>query len=154
MVRHDHSSSSKPQKTTAGRNIADSFSDSIAQWHQWLRYVRQHPPSLEEQQQDLVRQAQIKHLARLADERWASKPSFLDKPKTQQPLPPTEPAEPSVNPTTESPQEPSTSTPSTSTPKPASTKPKPSKEDPWAKANPGNPGDTWQPESWTPSSKR
>jgi NADH dehydrogenase [ubiquinone] 1 alpha subcomplex assembly factor 2 len=28
------------------------------------------------------------------------------------------------------------------------------KEDPWAKANPGNPGDTWQPESWTPSSKR
>ncbi|CEO60002.1 hypothetical protein PMG11_04646 [Penicillium brasilianum] len=124
------------------------------QWHQWLRYVREHPPSLEEQQQDLVRQAQIKQLARLADERWASKPSFLDKPKTQQPPPPTESSETSVNQTAESLQEASATASSTPTPKPASAKPKPAKEDPWAKANPGNPGDTWQPESWTPSSKR
>lgn len=130
------------------------LSDSIAQWHQWLRYVREHPPSLEEQQQDLIRQAQIKQLARLADERWASKPSFLDKPKTQQSPPPTETSESSVNPTSESPQDASASAPSTSTPKPVSGKPEPVKEDPWAKANPGNPGDAWQPESWTPSSKR
>ncbi|KAJ5905322.1 uncharacterized protein N7473_002238 [Penicillium subrubescens] len=124
------------------------------QWHQWLRYVREHPPSLEEQQQDLIRQAQIKQLARLADERWASKPSFLDKPKTQQPPTPTETSGSAANPATESSQNASASAPSTSTPKPAPAKPEPVKEDPWAKANPGNPGDTWQPESWTPSSKR
>lgn len=131
-----------------------TLSLSIAQWHQWLRYVREHPPSIEEQQQDLIRQAQIKQLARLADERWASKPSFLDKPKTQQPPTPTETSDPPANPATKSPQDASAPAPSTSTPKPASAKPEPVKEDPWAKANPGNPGDTWQPESWTPSSKR
>jgi NADH dehydrogenase [ubiquinone] 1 alpha subcomplex assembly factor 2 len=135
-------------------DLSLTLSDSIAQWHQWLRYVRQDPPSLEEQQQDLIRQAQIKELARLADERWASKPSFLDKPNTRQTLPPTETSEPTVNPATESRQDAPASTPSTSTPEPAASKPKPLKEDPWAKANPGNPGDTWQPESWTPSSKR
>jgi NADH dehydrogenase [ubiquinone] 1 alpha subcomplex assembly factor 2 len=59
-----------------------------------------------------------------------------------------------VNPATESSQDASAPAPSTSTPKPAPAKPEPVKEDPWAKANPGNPGDTWQPESWTPSSKR
>jgi NADH dehydrogenase [ubiquinone] 1 alpha subcomplex assembly factor 2 len=140
--------------TPLAEDISLTPSDYIAQWHQWLRYVREHPPSLEEQQQDVIRLAQIKQLARLADERWASKPSFLDKPKTQQPPTPTETINSSVNPATESPQDAPTSTPSTSTPKPESAKPKPAKEDPWAKANHGNPGDTWQPESWTPSSKR
>lgn len=59
----------------------------IAQWHQWLRHVRSDAPTVEEQQQDLIRQQQLKQLARLADERWASKPSYLDKPQTQQPSP-------------------------------------------------------------------
>lgn len=150
MVCHHHGHTSKPLP----EDIALTFLDSIAQWHQWLRYVREHPPSLEEQQQDLIRQAQIKQLARLADERWASKPSFLDKPKSQQPLPPTKSNQPSRKPTTENAQDTSAPAPSTSTPQPASAKPQTPKEDPWAKANPGNPGDTWQPESWTPSSKR
>ncbi|GAD99740.1 hypothetical protein CPC735_015420 [Paecilomyces variotii No. 5] len=57
------------------------------QWHQWLRYVRSEAPTIEEQQQDLIRQMQLKKLAQLADERWASKPSYLDKPQTQQPAP-------------------------------------------------------------------
>ncbi|KAJ9202858.1 hypothetical protein DTO164E3_2831 [Paecilomyces variotii] len=57
------------------------------QWHQWLRYVRPEPPTIEEQQQDLIRQQQLKRLAQLADERWASKPSYLDRPQTQQPAP-------------------------------------------------------------------
>ena len=139
--------------TSVGRISLIVF-DSIAQWHQWLRYVREHPPSLEEQQQDLIRQAQIKQLARLADERWASKPSFLDKPKTQQPTTPTGASQPSTSPTTESPQDVSAPATPSSTPKPAAAKPEPPKEDPWAKANSGNPGDTWQPESWTPTSKR
>jgi NADH dehydrogenase [ubiquinone] 1 alpha subcomplex assembly factor 2 len=51
------------------------------QWHQWLRHTRKDAPSLTEQSQDLVRQAQLKILAKQADERWAAKPSFLDKPR-------------------------------------------------------------------------
>ncbi|RMZ91853.1 hypothetical protein DV736_g909, partial [Chaetothyriales sp. CBS 134916] len=42
-------------------------------WHQWLRYVRAAPPTLQEQVADVARQAQLKHDARLADERWANK---------------------------------------------------------------------------------
>ena len=51
------------------------------QWHQWLRHTRLAPPSLQEQIADVERQRNLKQLARLADERWASKPSFLDQPK-------------------------------------------------------------------------
>ena len=50
-------------------------------WHQWLRHTRAEPPSLEEQRAEVERQRGVKILARLADERWKSKPSFLDKPK-------------------------------------------------------------------------
>ncbi|MCJ1450878.1 hypothetical protein MMC28_001212 [Mycoblastus sanguinarius] len=52
-----------------------------AQWHQWLRGTRPSPPSLQEQQHDVLRQQQLKQLAQAADERWAAKPSVLDKPK-------------------------------------------------------------------------
>ncbi|KAG8529497.1 uncharacterized protein KY384_006134 [Bacidia gigantensis] len=51
------------------------------QWHQWLRQTRPEPPSLQEQQNDLIRQQQLKVLARQADERWAQKASVLDKPR-------------------------------------------------------------------------
>lgn len=57
------------------------------QWHQWLRYVRQEPPSLEEQRRDVIRQVQIKKLAQIADAKWAAKPSLLDRPQTQSPNP-------------------------------------------------------------------
>jgi NADH dehydrogenase [ubiquinone] 1 alpha subcomplex assembly factor 2 len=142
-----------------------------AQWHQWLRHVREHPPSIEEQQQDLVRQAQIKQLARLADERWASKPSFLDKPQAQQPSPATNTTDATLNRPAEEAAKGanSTQTASASTTaagmdtapktgetrsetKPASTEETAKKEDPWAKAR--NPGDNWQPESWKPTSQR
>lgn len=72
--------------------------DKIAQWHQWLRYVRHEPPTIEEQQRDLIRQAQIKKLAQIADEKWAAKPSFLDKPKTQQPTPATRTSDQTLHP--------------------------------------------------------
>ncbi|CAI7614970.1 unnamed protein product [Penicillium bialowiezense] len=118
-----------------------------AQWHQWLRHVRQHPPSIQEQQQDLVRQAQMKELARLADERWASKPSFLDKPNTQ-PVPP----QVSDVPTAPEEQAPSQELPQgTQTPAPTEKAPK---ENPWKNASNANPGAEWQPEAWSPSSKR
>ncbi|KAJ5349786.1 hypothetical protein N7541_007513 [Penicillium brevicompactum] len=117
------------------------------QWHQWLRHVREHPPSIQEQQQDLVRQAQMKELARLADERWASKPSFLDKPNTQ-------PAPPQVNDVPAAPKEQASVSPeATLDPKPASTEKAP-KENPWKNASNANPGAEWQPEAWSPSSKR
>ncbi|KAJ5597515.1 hypothetical protein N7537_007599 [Penicillium hordei] len=130
------------------------------QWHQWLRHVREHPPSIQEQQQDLVRQAQIKQLARLADERWASKASFLDKPKTQQQPPATQINEATLNqpvntaPTQQTPA--STTSPDTApNVKAAPAAPKTQKvENPWAKAKKTNPGEEWQPEAWSPSSKR
>ncbi|CAG8027785.1 unnamed protein product [Penicillium salamii] len=113
------------------------------QWHQWLRHVRQHPPSIQEQQQDLVRQAQMKELARLADERWASKPSYLDKPKTE-PLPQTTNAQ-------IAPEQQASPSPEATKSEPASAE---KKENPWNNASTANPGAEWQPEAWSPSSKR
>ncbi|KAJ5190468.1 uncharacterized protein N7498_009453 [Penicillium cinerascens] len=125
------------------------------QWHQWLRYLRENPPTIEEQRQDLMRQANMKNLARLADERWASKPSFLDKPPTQQPKPTpqnsqaTESTKPDNATSTQNASSPAEPTPQ---PEPVpETKPK-KPENPWDKAV--NPGDDWQPESWTPKSHR
>lgn len=131
-----------------------THSFGVAQWHQWLRHVRQHPPSLEEQRQDLVRQAQIKQLARLADERWASKASYLDKPKTQEPIPPTQANEAGLNPPSvnAAPAQAPASPNAVPTTPPA--EPKTEKENPWAKANSANPGEEWQPEAWSPTSKR
>lgn len=34
-----------------------------------------------EQQEDVTRQRELKHLAQAANERWAAKPSVLDKPR-------------------------------------------------------------------------
>jgi NADH dehydrogenase [ubiquinone] 1 alpha subcomplex assembly factor 2 len=50
-----------------------------AQWTQWLRHAREEPPTIEEQLADVERQKKMKTLARLADERWANKPSLLGK---------------------------------------------------------------------------
>ncbi|OJJ82013.1 uncharacterized protein ASPGLDRAFT_49397 [Aspergillus glaucus CBS 516.65] len=121
------------------------------QWHQWLRYVRADPPSIQEQQQDIVRQIQMKHLARLADERWASKPSYLDKPQTQQP----EPALRTSDPTLRGPEENAPSTQSEGTESTTEQVRRHAEEkNPWAKANAGNPSDSWQPEPWTPTAAR
>lgn len=49
-------------------------------WHQWLRYMRAAPPTLDEQRADVARQDRIKVLAAQADARWAAKPSLLDHP--------------------------------------------------------------------------
>ncbi|KAJ5138461.1 uncharacterized protein N7515_003309 [Penicillium bovifimosum] len=125
------------------------------QWHQWLRHVRQHPPSIEEQKQDLVRQAQIKQLARLADERWASKASYLDQPKTQQTVPPTQVSDATLNPRSADPvstqQAPASAT---AVPEATPAQPQAPKENPWAKADAAGPGEEWQPKAWDPSSKR
>ncbi|KAJ5217110.1 hypothetical protein N7468_010118 [Penicillium chermesinum] len=128
------------------------------QWHQWLRYVRETPPSVAEQQQDIVRQVQMKELARLADERWASKPSFLDQPKAQQSNPTIDAASQNqsniahdsaanVSKVENMPSAPAART--------RSAEPTPKKEEnPWLKADARGPGEAWQPESWSPKSQR
>ncbi|KAL9040032.1 MAG: hypothetical protein Q9214_004637, partial [Letrouitia sp. 1 TL-2023] len=51
------------------------------QWHQWLRYTRPTPPTLQEQRDDMLRQERLKVLVQRADERWRSKPSLMDQPR-------------------------------------------------------------------------
>lgn len=87
----------------------------------------------------------MKHLARLADERWASKPSFLDKPQTQHPGPATQTSDDTVNAPAQESRAASERDASVETEK----EPADAKEDPWAKAK-GSPGENWQPDSWTP----
>jgi NADH dehydrogenase [ubiquinone] 1 alpha subcomplex assembly factor 2 len=52
----------------------------LASWIQWLRHTRHEAPTINEQQLDEIRQAQVKQLAAQADARWASKPSYLVAP--------------------------------------------------------------------------
>ncbi|QDS72932.1 hypothetical protein FKW77_008144 [Venturia effusa] len=68
------------------------------QWVQWLRHTRESPPSIQEQQLDIVRQAQMKQLAAQADARWAAKAERIDMPQRQEiasaSLPQTTPEDP------------------------------------------------------------
>ncbi|KAL1997237.1 hypothetical protein VTN49DRAFT_7384 [Thermomyces lanuginosus] len=132
------------------RNVHYADVKISPQWHQWLRYVRQDPPSLEEQHRDVIRQQEIKRLAQLADERWRSKPSYLDKPQTQQPLPATRTSDATLNPAEQSanysrsPAQPGVQNAIEGQ---AENKDRP-------KGVPTGPSEQWQPESWTPVSKR
>ncbi|OQE24551.1 hypothetical protein PENSTE_c007G07294 [Penicillium steckii] len=120
------------------------------QWHQWLRHVRENAPTVQEQQQEVARQMQIKQLARLADERWASKPSFLDKPQSK---PPTHALNgDSGNAKSQNPE--TTSQNASPQSKSATESQPPKAQNPWAKADNRNPGDSWQPAGWSPNSKR
>ncbi|KAI1337893.1 hypothetical protein F5Y15DRAFT_389553 [Xylariaceae sp. FL0016] len=123
------------------------------QWHQWLRYQRPQPPSLQEQRTDIARQQRMKALAAEADARWEAKPSLLDIPGAErgQPVPPlntskNQPhergaAEEVMRQEKEEEPEPETAS-----------RPAP-KEDPWKRAATG-PGETWQPAAWSPTSTR
>ncbi|EGD94811.1 hypothetical protein TESG_02314 [Trichophyton tonsurans CBS 112818] len=120
------------------------------QWHQWLRYVRPEPPSIEEQQNELLRQQRIKYLAQQADERWASKPSFLDKP-AQQDAPARQSQQPSYYTTRQSTGAETAKVQQEQHPDAKGGK---KMKNPWDRAA-GGPSENWQPESWSPSvSKR
>ncbi|KAK2747347.1 hypothetical protein FQN57_002245 [Myotisia sp. PD_48] len=125
------------------------------QWHQWLRYVRPEPPSIEEQQDELQRQERIKYLAQQADERWATKPSFLDKPQEHQPRPALQSHDPvhdgrsSMIPENRMAAEHSTVSPDIE-PKEQGLGPKQKFKNPWT-AKTGGPSENWKPESWNPS---
>ncbi|EFE33421.1 uncharacterized protein ARB_07781 [Trichophyton benhamiae CBS 112371] len=121
-----------------------------AQWHQWLRYVRPEPPSIEEQQNELLRQQRIKYLAQQADERWASKPSVLDKP-AQQGAPALQSQQPSYHTTR---QDTGAGTAEVLQEQQPDAKGGKKVKNPWDRAA-GGPSENWQPESWTPNvSKR
>lgn len=118
------------------------LSKSLAQWHQWLRYSRPNPPSILEQQADVTRQRELKHLARAADERWAAKPSVLDRPRRGS----LELAvgDEDVQGTTVGERE----GPGKGLAEDMLQKEKRT-ENPW-KVKQGNPGEGWQPEAWAP----
>ncbi|KAJ0386827.1 hypothetical protein COL922a_003601 [Colletotrichum nupharicola] len=123
-------------------------------WHQWLRHTREHPPSLEEQSSEVVRQERMKLLAAQADARWEAKPRVMDAPgqATGQLLPalntaqrqPIAPELESVDATT---TESTESIPTQSTPKTSAAKKKYG-HDPWEQAK--GPGEAWQPQAWVP----
>ncbi|KAK3485607.1 hypothetical protein B0T13DRAFT_454148 [Neurospora crassa] len=46
-------------------------------WHQWLRYTREDPPTIEEQEAEVARQQRIKVLAKMADEKWEAKARYI-----------------------------------------------------------------------------
>ena len=127
----------------------------LAQWHQWLRHTRRDPPSILEQQSDLQRQEQLKYLAQKADERWASKPSFLDAPKERsQPGPATLPRDKGgyVGQTEPDGKEGVRNAVGglEEVGNVEERQPKHSeKGNPW-KQQRGNPGEGWQPGAWTP----
>lgn len=102
----------------------------------------------------------MKELARLADERWASKPSFLDKPQEQQPGPAMQTADTTHQHSPNQTEDKAGVKNAVGTPdevdevgKKKKKKKKQKKENPWAKET-GGPSEQWQPESWTPGAAK
>jgi len=134
------------------------------QWHQWLRHTRFEPPSIQEQQYDVSRQAQMKQLAAQADARWASVPSFLDSPDKQQPAPAigvkdpggyVQQTEPEKNEGVRSAVGDHEEVEGSVKGQPIDEgrfkgKTKDKQENPWNKAQRGGPGEGWQPDTWSP----
>ncbi|GAB7356689.1 hypothetical protein MBLNU459_g7400t1 [Dothideomycetes sp. NU459] len=136
------------------------------QWHQWLRHTRFEAPSTQEQQYEVSRQVRMRQLAADADARWAEKESFLDSPSKQQPAPAIgvkDPAsymhntqtEPERNEGVRSAVGDSSEVKASSVGRPTDEgrfkgKTKDKDANPWAKAHTGGPGESWQPDSWSP----
>ncbi|KAF7542185.1 hypothetical protein G7Z17_g11809 [Cylindrodendrum hubeiense] len=114
------------------------------QWHQWLRHTRQDPPTLDEQEDDVVRQERIKVLAAQADARWEAKARVMEAPEeTARRLAPVDAAAP---------------------PQHVGPQLAPARrrklvrdevakgDDPWAKAKKAQgPSENWQPAAWSPT---
>ncbi|KAI9735893.1 MAG: hypothetical protein M1834_001359 [Cirrosporium novae-zelandiae] len=121
------------------------------QWHQWLRYIRPFPPTLSEQQADVARQAQLKKLAQLADQRWAEKPSYLDMPKERQQLQPaTHPRGPGGYTGKKKPEGKDNVKNAVDNQEEIK---QDKKDNPWARER-GLPGENWQPEAWNPDTTK
>ncbi|ROW17658.1 hypothetical protein VPNG_00602 [Cytospora leucostoma] len=129
------------------------------QWHQWLRYTRQQPPSIQEQHAEVRRQHQIKYLAAEADARWEAKPRLTDAP-AQAPRPPVAalggraargaPPAQEAQPEERSKQEETVTAGVKQEQTQKTSRKDPSKKDPWKQHRRGGPSEEWQPNSWTP----
>ncbi|KAI1500436.1 hypothetical protein F5X99DRAFT_240258 [Biscogniauxia marginata] len=130
------------------------------QWHQWLRYSREDPPTLREQSADVARRERVRALAAEADARWAAKPSLLDMPtppggSKRQPAPAldTEGIRPREREqgwhVAREHDEGDQGRRKDAAPAPASSSPQP-RENPWKRPQ-GGPSEKWQPAAWTPS---
>ena len=129
-----------------------------------MRHTRKDPPTVEEQQADIKRLAQLKVLVQAADERWASKDSFLKPPEA----PKLEKGEDEieaegVTTTTNRAVEPKYASASRRRKAIASnefdgqdkTTKSASRTNQWKSAlDSGGPGERWQPEAWTPTPAR
>ncbi|KUI64554.1 NADH-ubiquinone oxidoreductase assembly factor N7BML [Cytospora mali] len=135
------------------------------QWHQWLRYIRVKPPSIQEQHAEIRRQQQIKYLAAEADARWEAKPRYVDAPGQVmgQPVAALESKAARGGSST---QETQSGEGSTQKDTIASgleqeqgqqrVQKDSAKDDPWKQPRRGGPSEAWQPNAWTPppASKR
>lgn len=117
-------------------------------WHQWLRYTREQPPSIEEQQNEVIRQARMKHLASAADARWEAKPRLTDAPgaATGQRAPTLGSAEHT--------KEASKGPVAEKGVNVEGAQEKADAADPWAKAKAQSPGEKWQPTAWDPTGSK
>ncbi|KAJ6446417.1 NADH dehydrogenase [ubiquinone] 1 alpha subcomplex assembly factor 2 [Purpureocillium lavendulum] len=149
-------------------------------WHQWLRHTRPDAPSLAEQRDDVARQRRVKVLAAEADARWDAKPRVMEAPEDAAArsssrsgggsLPPAA-ADPTARDEAahaeeqQAPQEQERAQDASGSPEQIATEPSPDakkpttttttpENDPWAKAKPQGPGETWQPTAWSPTAAK
>jgi NADH dehydrogenase [ubiquinone] 1 alpha subcomplex assembly factor 2 len=123
-------------------------------WHQWLRYQREHPPSITEQSAEVARRERIKVLAKEADARWAAKASLLEKPVEKTPVldGAAESSDPQMTATQDEREggvrvvEAGNDSAKAEAPLAKDQQ----QNDPWKR--PSGPSQTWQPTAWSPSS--
>lgn len=128
------------------------------QWHQWLRNMREAPPTIQEQHAEVRRQAQMKYLAAEADARWEAKPRVMDAPGgvTGQPVAPlesrgarhgeaAEDGEKTRRDAIVSGEEQNSAAQNAPVRQSAA-----EKEDPWKKHPRAGPGEDWAPQAWVP----
>ncbi|PKS10026.1 hypothetical protein jhhlp_004651 [Lomentospora prolificans] len=139
------------------------------EWHQWLRYMRPNPPTLDEQRAEISRQERLKMLAAQADARWEAKPKLMQDAKPREDTLTMGPAVPSVEGHQAGEADPvaaeqgrkvvgksSTRTVAGATTANAAAaaeddEPEIDKADPWAGAKAREQNADWQPQAWTPS---
>lgn len=131
------------------------------QWHQWLRHMRERPPSIQEQHAELQRQHQMKHLAADADARWAAKPRMMDAPGEGnghgQPVPALESraatragADNKFRKDEGTDENANVSGEEQIAPLVNSKHKETGKEDPWKRQPRAGPSEDWQPQAWAP----
>ncbi|CBF85857.1 uncharacterized protein ANIA_01936 [Aspergillus nidulans FGSC A4] len=104
------------------------------------------PPSIQEQQEDLLRQQRIQLLADMQKKKWEAEQARLDAPTTQQPRPATQTSNPTMKAASNAPAPGSESKPQTNDPAQIKAS---AQGDPFFRPKDA-PGEKWQPETWTP----